>query len=1109
MRFDQLNLPAFGPFSDFSLKLPSSKYDVHLIYGANEAGKSSLLRAIRHLFFGIPTRTTDNFLHPNAKLLIGATVSQEGEQLTFLRKKGSKNTLLNEGQSSLPDSALDAFLGAVNEEFFEHMFGLDTDSLRKGAARLLSGEGDLGTAIFSASLGGSPIDDAIKSLEAEANTLCKGASRKDTSILPAVTAFKEAERAAKAESTTATAWKFLKTEIAASKEAFEEKDGLLREHRTRWAFVDNALRATPVLRAIHELKAQLDELTGPELPSDFTTRVRELEKELSGSSQALRLRESQIEVIQKNLEEIPEFSSVLGCSADLEILHRRAEKYLEDLDSLPGLQVGVASLRDHLDGEDDPEKYPAVRASDLTGVKEAAANLTEVTSRSGEVARELENLDIELKAQHEQLAKLKTATDLDDLEERCRRLDSFATEHQLLDGLEKRAGLLKREQDQLTQRLAIAGDPLAIKVAGPKVIQGEERQRLQIVEKIRELENRFADVRDALSEEKASLSHLVSQGEIYSLADLGKSREERDTVWKKILKSEKIDLALGDAMSLADTIADALRDDADHLAKAAGHQAKIAILEARQSDLKSDLVSWQERLTEWKAGWEAQHAIVPGQSPEELLEWREDWEKACLLLREFCECEMEVSAIRERADSLVKELAGTDFAQIHRATRSALNKANQEQGEWSAIQKLFSRNEVKHEQLIGESANLAGKLEKVKDAWKMAREASGLTAEVSPSGALESLAERNRYREEILKYRELKQVLETKQKSVDEYTRLLEGTAEVLKAAPSEVVLHRLYEEAVGHQNRADTLRSQLAESEEALPAFRLANEADLVTKAALHEQAGSMDLESVLLELEKRHSLAARLQEQETTLKNLAASKPVAEFVAELESIEIAALLEEKASLDEQERHLQGERDAAKEGCDGFLRRQSELMKASDLAASHQQAAADALSTIVADSERFRHLHYAIDFLKQQVEAYRQKTQGPMIEKTSRFFQQLTGGAFEKVVAQLDEKGNPQLVALRAGGESVGTPGLSEGTADQLYLALRLAAIDLHLENHPAIPLILDDLLMTFDDERTRVLLPVLQALSQKTQVLIFTHHSHLKGLVGPGVVVHELRDA
>ena len=87
-----------------------------------------------------------------------------------------------------------------------------------------------------------------------------------------------------------------------------------------------------------------------------------------------------------------------------------------------------------------------------------------------------------------------------------------------------------------------------------------------------------------------------------------------------------------------------------------------------------------------------------------------------------------------------------------------------------------------------------------------------------------------------------------------------------------------------------------------------------------------------------------------------------------------------------------------------------------------------------------------------------------------------------------------------------VETSGLSEGTGDQLYLALRLAAIDLHLENHPPIPLILDDLLMTFDDERTKALLPVLKDLSRRTQILIFTHHSHLKELVGQEVEVHDL---
>ncbi|YCM43389.1 AAA family ATPase [Verrucomicrobiaceae bacterium 227] len=1108
MRFDQLNIPAFGPFSDFSLELPSSKYDVHLIYGANEAGKSSLLRAIRHLFFGIPTRTTDNFLHQNAKLLIGATISQEENQLSFFRKKGSKNTLLDGGRGSLPDSALESFLGAVNEEFFENMFGLDTDSLRKGAAKLLSGEGDLGTAIFSASLGGSPIDDAIKSLEAEANLLSKGGSRK-TTIAMAITAFKEAERAAKGESTTATAWKFLKSEIATSKEAFDEKDRLLREHRLRWSFVDNALRAFPVLAAITELRERLAELTGPELPSDFAMRVRGLEKAFSESSQAFRLQESQIETTQRNLEMIPEYASVMACAPDLEILHRRAEKYLEDLEALPALEARVTSLQDHLDGEDDPEKYPPVRAGDLALAKEATANLEEVNSRSAEVARELENLEIELKSQREQLANLRTATDLDELEDRCRRLDTFAVEYQQLNGLEKKSGHLWREQEELVERLAITGDPLKIKVAGVKVIQDEERQRLQLVEKLRELENRATDIRDELTGERASLSHLVSQAPVYSLADLVKSRAERDELWQAILKSGKVEQGLGKAIELTDTIADALRDDADHIAKAAGHQAKIGALEARQGDLESDLASWQQRLTDWTAGWESRYAVAPGQSPTELLEWRDDWEKLCELVRQASECSIQISAIREQEAALVKEWGGTNFGQISRATRSALNKANQEQGEWSAIQKLVSKNEVRIEQLTGESKTLAKKLAESQQAWKAACHATGLSDEISPSTALETLAERSRYREEILKYRELKQILETKKNSVDDYRKLLEATAETLKAAPSEPVLHRLYEEAVGHRNRAETLQSQLAEFEEALPALRLECESHQATRTALQEQAGSADLESVLLELEKRQSLSARLEEQETTLKNLAGARPVSDFVAEMETVEIEALSEEKASLEEQERHLQGERDFAKGEYDGHLRRQSDLMKASDLAASYQQAAADALSSIVADTERFRQLHYAIDFLKQQVEAYRQETQGPMIEKTSRFFRQLTGGAFEKVAAQLDEKGSPQLIALRAGGESVGTTGLSEGTADQLYLALRLAAIDLHLENHPAIPLILDDLLMTFDDARTRALLPVLQELSRKTQILIFTHHSHLKELVGSDVVVHELKDA
>ena len=75
MRFTRLAVPAFGPFTRFVLELPAAGADFHLIYGPNEAGKSSLLRAIRDLLYGIHGQTPDNFLHDYKVLRIGGTIA--------------------------------------------------------------------------------------------------------------------------------------------------------------------------------------------------------------------------------------------------------------------------------------------------------------------------------------------------------------------------------------------------------------------------------------------------------------------------------------------------------------------------------------------------------------------------------------------------------------------------------------------------------------------------------------------------------------------------------------------------------------------------------------------------------------------------------------------------------------------------------------------------------------------------------------------------------------------------------------------------------------------------------------------------------------------------
>jgi uncharacterized protein YhaN len=68
----------------------------------------------------------------------------------------------------------------------------------------------------------------------------------------------------------------------------------------------------------------------------------------------------------------------------------------------------------------------------------------------------------------------------------------------------------------------------------------------------------------------------------------------------------------------------------------------------------------------------------------------------------------------------------------------------------------------------------------------------------------------------------------------------------------------------------------------------------------------------------------------------------------------------------------------------------------------------------------------------------------------------------------------------------------MSDGTREQLFLALRLGYIETHCDKGTPCPVILDDVLMAFDDKSAASTLRALRDLSQKTQVLVFTHHEH-----------------
>ena len=133
MRFDRLDLLRYGALTDRTLQFNPAA-SLHIVYGPNEAGKSSALSAIGDLLFGYPRATAHySFLHDPAQLRIGAAIAaRSGETLRFRRRRGTKNTLLadDDKETALREDALVPFLGSLNREIFKRAFGLDSHDLR-------------------------------------------------------------------------------------------------------------------------------------------------------------------------------------------------------------------------------------------------------------------------------------------------------------------------------------------------------------------------------------------------------------------------------------------------------------------------------------------------------------------------------------------------------------------------------------------------------------------------------------------------------------------------------------------------------------------------------------------------------------------------------------------------------------------------------------------------------------------------------------------------------------------------------------------------------------------------------------------------------------------
>jgi uncharacterized protein YhaN len=266
-------------------------------------------------------------------------------------------------------------------------------------------------------------------------------------------------------------------------------------------------------------------------------------------------------------------------------------------------------------------------------------------------------------------------------------------------------------------------------------------------------------------------------------------------------------------------------------------------------------------------------------------------------------------------------------------------------------------------------------------------------------------------------------------------------------------------------------------------------------TLTGLMSQAGCADLQGLALAEERSQARRALEEELRTLEEGLvrSAAMSLEDLLAQCRAQDLVTV---KAALAGAAAELGAASDlvarhharliaacASFEGVDG-----------GDAAAQAEQDAAQHAASIAGLSAGHAAARLAGLVLGRVMQQYQARNQGPIVARASQLFADITGGAFAGLAVDFDEDAQV-LVAVRPDGRRLGVTALSSGRRDQLYLALRLAAIERHVQVHEPMPLVVDDILIQFDNAAAGATFRALAGLARSTQVLFFIHHEHLLG--------------
>ena len=1132
MRLNRLDLTRYGKFTETALSFPrpaDGAPDIHIIYGPNEAGKSSFLSAWLDFLFQIPTRSPMNFLHSYGAMQIGAEVEIDGVSHELTRIKKRDNSLLDPQGSAVAESVLLNGLRGLDRAAYSAMFSLNGETLAAGGESILRSEGDLGQLLFSASAGLNDLDTKLAQLRSESEEYLSDSGRKGR-LLELNSERDQIDGRIRELDVLANDYRRMRDERDAAQKSWQAAETAVLETRTRLNEQQRMLSALPLRNRVLSLKAQISAFGAlPHPPEDWMRDLAEFDREQTESALRLSQAEQELTKLCEELSQTEPDDKILRLAqaiADAEKLKASYDTAAEDLpkrrnerDIESGVILDCLARLDRKGSDPEALRLASRTVGQLTDLIETRSGIQTALSNA---LRELEDANADLKRLR---GKLPTEPDkvidppiLSALIARLRRED--------LSGKIASAVEIRSEAER-NMKAALAALAIGATDLGDITdIRAPERAWLESTQnRLNEAERQF----EQLTNERSKLATEIARYEarqsaddastIVTLAQAAEIRQERERLWSE--HRAKLDGPSADAFEKAlrlDDQASATLTD-QHARRAAEAEAARAV-----SELRADLAAKDGELARTKTTLEQLNqefreslALVSpkldqAMSIDEFIEWLHRLTLAKSKAEEFAKAGDTLARVQKQTDDARKELVDAILASGGRTTLETsydllLDMAQSISDRASQMQALRERLEEAQEQADRRQRALdqARQTEdNWQEAWKSACKDSWLAGtEPDPAGmraVLDTLQKLQTTSETRARLDNRIHQMEQNQIRFSEAVRSLSSSLSLPDDGDPVAQwrnINQRYAQALKLEDKRNELSGRLETAEEHLRKVE--------SEAAVSQQRLSEIMKffaapdwpmarEAMNKARERHALIGKHEEAVADLCERLNTSDAEAAVTRLEEVDPSVL---EAQIAAMETELK-EKEADVQKAYARMSQARDVLRAVDAdgtVARLEEERATLLLEIADGAQHHLRRKLGLIAVEEALRRYRDTHRSGMLNRASQAFSRLTGGAYRELAVQ-PEGARDLLVALAQDGGSKRAEDMSDGTRAQLYLSLRIAGYHEFTEAYGPVPFVADDIMESFDDDRAEQAFGLLAEIGRIGQVVYLTHHAHVRDL-------------